>query len=582
MENKKIILPESRFKGSEESDLTLKVSLEQDSRHIVEGDRTVVLEQSEQYDIERQKSNKYRLTGVLRPIWKNITNLSTTNIEILRNLFFVNEKIEEIINETDDNSPSDLDLSELIGRIPMKEMSFIRDDYNGSVESNEFFNLTGNKNYSWYNDGNGFGSAFADRINWNLYLTYPSEKFTPPRGEKIKLNLPETQGTIEFDLEDGLPFKATDNGSYYEFYTPLKHGLSKDDFVKINDIVYNVDIIGNEKYRSEDRIFGIYKGQFENGTVLGEGTFKRVAEKNNTEESTSEYYMIKYEILRTHDAFEVQKNAFESTIFEDEQYIQKYGLNDSNEPSYDELGSVRTQENGNTFMFILKDEVDVDGLTDHLDRPLSSINVSVLHKNNMKMFNQQQYGFEKQFGYGNEDSLTNVDESLYDGNDKVVKDLLVGDSIIGGIYEYNPYEFVERKVSDRYLRISFNDEFFDSKIINGTRYPDGPEGYYYNPHFDYKLRVYSDYIEESNTDDVYNLPTYAKYFQKEKVWKWRDMWSKGYVNPNGIGVDYPFINGCHYINKVENLYIRPDTIDGITNNRVEDTRINPFLIDDCE
>jgi hypothetical protein len=200
----------------------------------------------------------------------------------------------------------------------------------------------------------------------------------------------------------------------------------------------------------------------------------------------------------------------------------------------------------------------------------------------MKMFNQQQYGFERQFGYGNEDALIKVEESLYDGNNKVVKDLSVGDTIMGGIYEYNPYEMIERKVTDRYLRLSFNDDFFDRKTINGTTYPNGPEGYYYNPHFEYKLRVYSDYIEESDTSNIYNLPSYAKYFQKENVWKWRDIWSKGYVNAEGLGVDYPFINGCHYINNVENLYIKPDTIDGVTNSRVEDTRINPFLIDDCE
>ena len=582
MENKKIILPELRFKGSEETDMSLKVELAQEGRHIVEGDRTVILSQSEQYDTERQKSDKYRLTGIIRPIWKNITDLTTTNLEILHNLFFVNEKIEEIINETEDNSPSDLDLSELIGRIPMKEMSFIREDYNGGIASEEFFDITGYKNYSWYNNGNGFGSVFSDRINWNLYLTYPSEKFVPIVGDKIKLNLPEQEGTIEFDLTNGLPFKATDNGSYFEFYTPLKHGLSKDDFVEINGVVYSVDVIGNQKYRSEDRIFGIYKGQFEEGVVLDEGGFKRVIEKNNPEETTSEYYMIKHKILRTHEAFEVQKNAFESSIFEDERYIQKYGLNDDNVPSYEEQGVVRTQENGNTYMFILKDEVDVDGLVDHLERPLTKINVSVLHRNNMKMFNQQQYGFERQFGYGNEDALTKVEESLYNGNNKVVKDLSVGDTIMGGIYEYNPYEMIERKVTDRHLRLSFNDDFFDRKTINGTTYPNGPEGYYYNPHFEYKLRVYSDYIEESDTSNIYNLASYAKYFQKENVWKWRDIWSKGYVNAEGLGVDYPFINGCHYINNIENLYIKPDTIDGVTNSRVEDTRINPFLIDDCE
>ena len=587
MENRKIVLPELRFKGSEETDMSLKVELAQEGRHIVEGDRTVILSQSEQYDTERQKSDKYRLTGIIRPIWKNLTNLSTDNVEILHNLFFVNEAIESIINETEDNTPSDLDLTEMIGKIPMKEMTFIRNDYNGTVESDGFSDSMGDNeitNYTWYKDGKGFGSVFSDRINWNLFLTYPSEKFVPIEGDLMEINLREDEGTMSFDITKGLPFKVTESeGSYYEFYSPYKHGLTKDDFVEIDGVVYSVDIIGNEKYRSENKYFGIYKGQFVDGLVLDEGNFRRVIEKNNPEETTSEYYFIKHKILKTHSAFELQKNAFESSIFEDEKYIQKYGLDDNGVPSYEEQGIIRTQENGNTFMYILKDEVDVEGLSDHLDRPLTKLNVSTIHRNNMKMFNQQHYGFENQFGYGNEDSLLNVDETLYNGNDKVVKDLLIGDTIMGGLYEYNPYDMMERKVSDRYLRLSFNEDFFDSKTINGIIYPNGPEGYYYSPHFEYQIREYSDYIEESETSNIYNLPSYAKYFVKEKVWKWRDIWSKGYINPEGLGVDYPFMNGCHYINKVNNFYIKPDSLDGVTNNnRVEETRINPFLIDDCE
>ena len=101
MSDKKIILPELRFKGSEESELTLKVNLEQDSRHIVEGDRTVILDQSEQYDRERQESEKYRLTGIIRPIWKNMTDVTVVTgdnpstdeqKQILQNLFYNNFK----------------------------------------------------------------------------------------------------------------------------------------------------------------------------------------------------------------------------------------------------------------------------------------------------------------------------------------------------------------------------------------------------------------------------------------------------------------------------------------------------------
>ena len=571
MSNKKIVLPELRYKGSEESDMSLKIELSQDGRHIVEGDRTVILSQSEQYDRERQKSEKYRITTIIRTIWKNVTDVGTDNTEILQEMFFNNDKISNFINITSANTPSDLSRSQMVGKISSDEIDFIRRDYNGSNDPNT---------YSWYNGGNGFGSVFSDRINWNLFITYPSEKYVDDNQSNIKVNLQGGLGDyIEFDLSNGLPFKSVDNGSYFELYCPFEHGLTKDDFVEIEGEVYSVDVIGNTKYQSEKRYFGIYKGQFADGLVLDEGEFKRVVEKNNKEESTSEYYIVKHKIIKTHSDFELQKNAFESSIFEDERVIKKFGVDkDTGIPEFEENGKVVTQEHGSTYMAILKDEVDVEGLTDHLGRPLTKLYVSAVHINNMSFFSRQQYGYDSQFGEGNEEDLLNEESYLYnttDVDDIVVKDLNVGDYILGGIYEYNPYTMLERKVSDRYLRLKYNntEEYFE---IN-----EGPN-YRYVPHFEYKIRELSDYIEESETSNIYNLPSYAKYFVKEKVWKWRDIWSKGYINPEGLGVDYPFINGCHYINKLNNFYIRPDTIDGVTNNRVQDTRINLFLNDDCE
>ena len=567
MSNKKIVLPELRYKGSEESDMSLKIELSQDGRHIVEGDRTVILSQSEQYDRERQKSEKYRITTIIRTIWKNLTDVSTDNVEILQEMFFNNDKISGLINDTSANTPSDLLRTQMVGKISSDEIDFIRRDYNGSNDPNT---------YSWYNGGNGFGSVFSDRINWNLFITYPSEKYVS-EGD-IEVNLQEGEGTVEFNLSNGLPFKSVDNGSYFELYCPFEHGLTKDDFVEIEGEVYSVDIIGNTKYQSEKRYFGIYKGQFADGDVLDEGEFKRVVEKNNKEESTSEYYVVKHKIIKTHGDFELQKNAFESSIFEDERVIQKFGVDkDTGNPEFEENGKVVTQEHGSTYMAILKDEVDVEGLTDHLGRPLTKLYVSTVHINKMSFFSRQQSGYDTQFGLRYEDDLLVDEDYLYETNvssDNVVKDLNVGDYILGGIYEYNPYTMLERKVADRYLRLKYNDEYFTID--------EGPN-YRYVPHFEYKIRELSDYIEESETSNIYNLPSYAKYFVKEKVWKWRDIWSKGYINPEGLGVDYPFMNGCHYINKVNNFYIKPDSLDGVTNNnRVEETRINPFLIDDCE
>lgn len=575
MSDKKIILPELRFKGSEESELTLKVNLEQDSRHIVEGDRTVILDQSEQYDRERQESEKYRLTGIIRPIWKNMTDVTVVTgdnpstdeqKQILQNLFYNNDFIEGIINLTSANTPDNLVLSLMRGKISSNEMDFVRRDFKGSNDEND---------YTWFNSGNGFGPVFANNINWSLYLTYPFEKITQFEQRGIGVNLQEGNGMTTFNLSSGLPYTVEDMGSYYEFYSPFPHGLSDNEFVSINGEVYTINGLGNKKYRSEENYFIIYKGQFDNTFTTVNGTFKRVLEKNNPEESTSEYYILNHKVLRTPSDFELHRNAFESSIFEDEKEIQKFAVDrNTGIPEYASPGKVITQEMGDTYMFILNDEIDTEDLVDHLDRPITKLYLTTLHNNKMRFFNRQEKGYDNQFGYNTEDALVKDANDLYDNNTDIeTKQLQVGDTIEGGIYEYNPYEMVERKVSDRYNRLIYSDTFFRGVY--------GPN-YYYQPHYEYGLRVFSDYIEESETSNIYNLPSYAKYFEKEGVWKWRDIWSKGYVNPNGLGVDYPFINGCHYINKVLNFYIKPDTVDGLTNSRVKDNRINPFTIDDCE
>jgi len=574
MSDKKIILPQLRFKGSEETDLNLKIELGQDSRHIVEGDRTVLLDQSEQYDRERQKSEKYRLTGVIRPIFKNLTDITTNNIDILSEMFFNSGKIDGIINDTNANTPADLNLSQMVGKLSYDEFDFIRKDYVGSNDPNSF---------GLYNNGSGFGPVNADKINWNAYLTYPFSKSTT----NLTVNSVEMDGFLNFNLGSGLPIKLMTSISvsnpYYEFYSPFNHGLTSESFVSIGGNVYSVDFTGNEKYRSDNNYFSISGGQIVSGVTFTEGdvtTFKRVVEKNNEIESTSEYYILQHKVLRTPKNFTLSKNAFESSIFEDERKLPKYFVsNDINHdnygvPSFNNDGKVVTQELGDTYLAILDDEIDVDGLEDHLNRPISKLYFTTLFKNSMGMFGKQRFGFKEQIGLGSEEYIMDIDGGLYVvGDDGVVtKDFEVGDVIDGGIYEYNPYDLVDREVSIRKNRLEYNSDLF---MID-----EGPN-YSYDVHHEYKLREFSDYIEESDTSNIYNLPKYANYIEKEKIWIWRDLWGKGYVNPQGLGVDNPFINGCHYLNKQINLYIKPDTIDGITNNRVTDNRVDPFLIDYC-
>ena len=83
-----------------------------------------------------------------------------------------------------------------------------------------------------------------------------------------------------------------------------------------------------------------------------------------------------------------------------------------------------------------------------------------------------------------------------------------------------------------------------------------PVGLYYQTHQRIKLRELSQYIETSKTNDVYNLPENTKYDANEKVWRWRDLYDHGYIDTDGYGTDFPYVNNIHYVKTNLNFYLR--------------------------
>ena len=50
------------------------------------------------------------------------------------------------------------------------------------------------------------------------------------------------------------------------------------------------------------------------------------------------------------------------------------------------------------------------------------------------------------------------------------------------------------------------------------------------------------------------------YFPNEKIWRWRDIYEDGYIDPDGYGTDYPYLNDIHFIHKDINFYLRNEKI----------------------
>jgi hypothetical protein len=139
----------------------------------------------------------------------------------------------------------------------------------------------------------------------------------------------------------------------------------------------------------------------------------------------------------------------------------------------------------------------------------------------------------------------------------------------------------ERIVSESYHKFTnridiFNHNQTGSTIpINSTISFSGasannPVGLIYQPHYRVKLRELSPYIENATTNDILNLPENCIYDADTKQWRWRDLYDHGYIDADGYGTNFPFVNNTHYVNTLINFYLRNELFyinkqDGITN-----------------
>jgi hypothetical protein len=149
----------------------------------------------------------------------------------------------------------------------------------------------------------------------------------------------------------------------------------------------------------------------------------------------------------------------------------------------------------------------------------------------------------------------------------------MGDIVDGDLCEWNDYTQEERVISPNYHKIRYNPNNFDISSTN----PTNQLGFYYKPHHKITLSVYSDYIEESEPNKIYDVPDYSFYSTSRGIFIWRDIYTYGFIDSTGLGVDYPFLNGKHYPYESYFFRIIPEGT-----NYTEQDVINDPTIDNCE
>jgi hypothetical protein len=149
------------------------------------------------------------------------------------------------------------------------------------------------------------------------------------------------------------------------------------------------------------------------------------------------------------------------------------------------------------------------------------------------------------------------------------------DIIDGAICEWNDFLQEETVLNELYHKITFNRYNFDIGMTSPLSL--NQFGYYYKPFESVQIRAFSDSIEQAPPSNDYIVPDYSQFSVNRNVFVWKDIYTYGFIDTNGIGVDFPFLNNKHHPYKNIIFRIIPEG----TNYREFTTIIDP-IIDNCE
>jgi hypothetical protein len=595
MIKKQIILPTKRFFKSDEEDLNIRINLDETETLLRQGDRDIVLDIAQLFDDERNESNNYKIHGKIKMVFRNLYSGTTEYEPLKRNLFLNGDGIE-----TDTLYP---------GFIPYNEFAFLRNDVlrevnvvqSGSTLDTfiQDIQLTGET----YTGHTTITTMDAPYKNWNIYLSYAhGQDSDHPMTYTLTGG---TSGlTYNFTAKDGIPFRVQDNGTFYVLTSPVEHGMSQGEHItlsttgntfysltevgattNVSDRTFSIESVGNEVYNSEKYVVNILKSDFVSGTTLGNVIFgKRCLDKKNISNTTSEYYVHKLKTLTSVDKYIIDKIGFERSIWEEEKKL----IFQTSAGDEDYLVELNRME---SLIYDFIEPFTLTGITNNLGYTPVELYVSVIFRNGNGYFEYPpKVGYKFNFHnnwvdnhfVGDGSIETGITSTTFTSNNGTPgfergNELNVGTILTGDFIEFNRQELKERTISPAFHKFNISSDIFDHNQNTSLIYAgQSPVGLYYQPFYKVTLRQLSPYIETSNTDDIYNIPENSRYFEDEGLWKWRDVYDMGYIDIDGYGVNYPFINNIHYIKNDINFYLRneerytnkQDGLSGFDNNGI--------------
>lgn len=512
MERIKKILGESYSRVSVNSDTYLNLPILGSERLLPPEKINKVLDVGEQFNLERQSTNYYRILGKITPLISNVL-FNTTGVKDTWESFSGNL----FTNNTLDSDKADKSYGESI-KTHLKEI----DGWYGYFDP-----VIANASLCNYFDMEPKRERFSlipdvtngNVKNWELTITYPYSADTTHPMINGGLKLIDVRSV----MVGGKPMSCLS--------VPVKHNLVLGNTVRLSgtnrDGDYEVKRIGLDNGDLKDYYFCI---DVDDVIVDEDSKMNKIYFG-----VASEYYFRKFKKIKTkstpiieEDDYEIYKLAFSESIFSDE-----------------------------ITQFVFNEDIDVSDLTDNLGRPLSELFLTFLKTNSNGIFSKTSSGIESPFilelntANNNQhlkeipviQKIHNVSSALSETFIPLEDDILISaNEFYGDVVEYNILTLEEIELAKVHHRFNtLNRETTSNYVVAGPR----PEGYYYNAHNLIRIRNFSSYIEEGD-ESTAGMPSYTTNVGDGRF-MWRDLLQIGHVDLKKDLVNYPFVNGCHYI-----------------------------------
>jgi hypothetical protein len=563
--NKYTIIPSSlQYKSAPFVDQEISLSLEEQSQQITEYDRSQSISLAQIYDNERQGCTIFRPTFKLNYLYSN-TYTGTTNYLPFKNTLYYVDPATSKSNNVWKGFPQ------------YYEFDFYRPDI-----SDQHIRYQSKSAYTY---------------NWTYYVSYAYQN---NYSKQLSYDLDGT--SLTWIASQGIPFfiqNSVQNGNnVISFQCISPHGLSVGEYVELSFNYNNINLfqvysLGNGLLGSDTHIFNIYNVGYTGATFANKvtGTFRRVINSDNIEETKSKYYVREHKIITNLDDCVMTKNGFEKNVFNEERKFEYSSITPN------KVSRVSQKTSSNSYNITVKYDLDLNNILDNQKRPVSELFLTIINKGYTGYFNKPTNGVGLKQGWEfnltkssnfwwddtNLGSNTNILTSGYTLTSGATKtfyynqNLMSGDTIDGDFCEWNDYEQLERVVSPYYHKLKYNQDVFQTTQTPTTNAP----GFYYEPHTPMTIRVFSDYVETGDLQFIDGIPSYAYFSNSDQEFRWRDLYGYGFIDNLDRGVDYPFLNFAQYPFKNVQFRLIPEGINYNSELFGVSFSVKP-LIDGCE